>query len=57
MREMRSLAETELGSDFDQRTFHDTILNMGSVPLSTFESEMKAYIEAEKVRVKAKASN
>ncbi|MPT48200.1 MAG: DUF885 family protein [Sphingobium sp.] len=53
MREMRGLAEKELGADFDQRTFHDTILNMGGVPLTTFESEMKAYIAAEKVRIAA----
>ncbi|WP_189485440.1 DUF885 domain-containing protein [Asticcacaulis endophyticus] len=56
MREMRSLAEAELGAEFDQRTFHDTILNMGSVPLTTFESEMKAYIAAEKVRVQNNAT-
>lgn len=57
MREMRALAETELGADFDQRTFHDTILNMGSVPLTTFEREMRAYIVAEKTRVAARTAS
>ncbi|WP_298330924.1 DUF885 family protein [Asticcacaulis sp.] len=57
MREMRALAEKELGADFDQRTFHDTILNMGSVPLTTFEREMRAYIAAEKARVVAKTAS
>jgi uncharacterized protein (DUF885 family) len=55
MREMRTLAETELGTSFDQRTFHDTILNMGSVPLPTFEREMRAYIAAEKDKLKTKS--
>ncbi|MBP2159332.1 MULTISPECIES: DUF885 family protein [Asticcacaulis] len=56
MREMRSLAEKELGADFDQRTFHDTILNMGSVPLTTFEREMRGYVDAEKTRVAKKVT-
>lgn len=50
MRELRGLAEAELGSKFDQRRFHDTLLNMGSVPLPAMESEMKAWIAAEKVK-------
>ncbi|BBF81730.1 DUF885 family protein [Asticcacaulis excentricus] len=57
MREMRALAEKELGADFDQRTFHDTILNMGSVPLTTFEREMRAHIAAEKTHVAAKTAS
>jgi len=48
MRELRGLAEAELGTKFDQRRFHDTLLNMGSVPLPAMESEMKAWIAAEK---------
>lgn len=56
MREMRALAEKELGSDFDQRTFHDAILNMGGVPLYTFEREMRAYIASEKAHIAAKSS-
>ena len=50
MRELRGLAERELGPRFDQRTFHDTLLNMGSVPLPTMEREMKAWIAAEKAK-------
>ena len=50
MRKLRSLAEAELGPKFDQRRFHDTLLAMGSVPLPAMESEMKAWIAAEKAR-------
>ncbi len=50
MRELRGLAEAELGPKFDQRRFHDTLLNMGSVPLPAMESEMKAWIAAEKLK-------
>jgi uncharacterized protein (DUF885 family) len=50
MRELRGLAETELGPKFDQRTFHDTLLAMGSVPLPVMEREMKAWIAAAKAK-------
>jgi uncharacterized protein (DUF885 family) len=50
MRELRGLAEAELGPKFDQRRFHDTLLAMGSVPLPAMESEMTAWIAAEKAR-------
>ena len=48
MRELRGKAEVELGNRFDQRRFHDTLLNMGSVPLPAMEREMLAWIAAEK---------
>ncbi len=50
IREMRALAEAELGTRFDQRPFHDSLLNMGSVPLPAMESEMLAWIAAQKAR-------
>ncbi len=50
MRELRGKAEAELGSRFDQRRFHDTLLNMGSVPLPAMEAEMLAWIAREKAR-------
>ncbi|MGI4876701.1 MAG: DUF885 domain-containing protein [Janthinobacterium lividum] len=50
MRELRGKAEAELGTRFDQRRFHDTLLNMGSVPLPEMEREMLAWIAAEKVK-------
>jgi uncharacterized protein (DUF885 family) len=42
--EMRRSAELSLGEDFDVRTFHDEVLNLGPVPLSIFESQMKQWI-------------
>ncbi|WP_375271967.1 DUF885 family protein [Sphingomonas sp.] len=48
MRELRAKAEAELGTRFDQRRFHDTLLGMGSVPLPTMEAEMLRWIAAEK---------
>ncbi|WP_026326150.1 DUF885 domain-containing protein [Sphingomonas sp. Mn802worker] len=56
MRELRAKAEAELGPRFDQRRFHDTLLNMGSVPLPAMEAEMLRWIAAEKIRP-ATASN
>ncbi len=50
MRELRAKAESELGKRFDQRPFHDTLLNMGSVPLPAMEAEMLRWIAAEKAR-------
>jgi uncharacterized protein (DUF885 family) len=50
IRELRGRAEAELGPRFDQRPFHDTLLAMGSVPLPVMESEMLAWIAAEKAK-------
>ena len=50
VRELRAKAEAELGTRFDQRRFHDTLLGMGSVPLPTMEAEMLRWIAAEKAR-------
>jgi len=48
IRDLRSEAERELGPTFDQRPFHDTILNLGSVPLPVLESEVRAFIAERK---------
>ena len=50
MRKLRSEAEAELGARFDQRRFHDALLNMGSVPLPAMETTMRAWIAAEKTK-------
>jgi uncharacterized protein (DUF885 family) len=47
IRKLRTEAETKLGPNFDQRTFHDQILNLGAVPLSTLESETRRWIAAQ----------
>ena len=46
IREKRAKAEAELGTDFDQRWFHDTILALRSVPLSVLADELDAWIAA-----------
>ena len=46
--DLRAEAERELGARFDQRGFHDTILNLGSVPLPVLEDEVRGYIAAQK---------
>lgn len=48
MRRMRARAEAELGDRFDPAPFHDAILGMGSVPLTTFEDQMTRFIAAQK---------
>jgi uncharacterized protein (DUF885 family) len=44
IRRLRSEAEAALGPKFDQRSFHDAILALGSVPLPVLEQEMHRYI-------------
>ncbi|MGJ8561432.1 MAG: DUF885 domain-containing protein [Litorimonas sp.] len=48
IRELRTLAETELGESFDIRLFHDTVLENGAVPLSVLKEKVKAWIETQK---------
>ena len=40
IRELRTRAETALGSRFDIRAFHDAILENGSLPLDLLEARM-----------------
>ncbi len=42
--ELRHKAEQALGADFDIRTFHDTVLGSGSVPLNVLEQIVDRYI-------------
>lgn len=46
--ELRKKAETELGSKFDIRTFHDAILSQGSVPLNVLQQIIDNYISENK---------
>lgn len=45
IRELRAKAERELGERFDLRAFHDTVLALGSVPLSVLDVRVDAWIE------------
>jgi uncharacterized protein (DUF885 family) len=44
IRELRTRAETELGSAFDLREFHDVVLLGGSLPLAVLEKEVNEWI-------------
>jgi len=44
IRRLRGEAEAALGENFDPRPFHDEILALGAVPLTTLEEHMRAYI-------------
>lgn len=54
IRRLRAEAEAALGPRFDQRTFHDAILELGSVPLPVLEQRIRLFIadarEAEAAR-------
>jgi len=46
IRELRSLAERELGPRFDVRAFHDAVLANGPVPLLTLEELIREYVSS-----------
>ena len=45
IRELRTLAEQQLGAKFDLRAFHDQILMEGALPLAVLETRVKAWID------------
>jgi uncharacterized protein (DUF885 family) len=45
IQELRKLAETELGDQFDIKGFHDTVLGSGALPLEILEKEVRRWIE------------
>ena len=51
IRKLRAEAETTLGTGFDLRRFHDTLLGLGSVPLPVMEAEMRDWMAREKAKV------
>ena len=48
IQELRSRAQQELGDNFDQREFHDTVLKNGSLPLEILEEQINEYIQKKK---------
>jgi uncharacterized protein (DUF885 family) len=45
IRELRQKAETQLGTKFDIREFHEIILEQGTLTLSIMETRVNNYIE------------
>lgn len=51
IRELREKARTALGPRFDIRRFHDAVLGSGSLPMTTLERRIDAFVEREKNRL------
>ena len=47
-RELRERAQKELGAKFDIRTFHDEMLNGGTLPLDMLEARTDKWIAQQK---------
>ena len=50
IRELRDMANKELGPKFDLAAFHDAVLGQGSVPLDVLEQQIKDWVAAEKAK-------
>ncbi|MEN3370605.1 MAG: hypothetical protein V7609_2748 [Verrucomicrobiota bacterium] len=48
IQELRTRAQTELGTKFDQREFHDAVLKNGALPLEILEEQVTEYIQRAK---------
>ncbi|MEY2484024.1 MAG: hypothetical protein QOK24_2552 [Verrucomicrobiota bacterium] len=48
IQELRTRAQTELGTKFDQREFHDVVLKNGALPLEILEEQVTEYIQKAK---------
>ncbi len=44
IKELRALAESELGERFDIRVFHDAVLGQGALPLNVLEARIRDWI-------------
>ena len=47
IRELRARAEEKLGQDFDLRTFHDTVVGNGSLPIAILEQVVDDWIASQ----------
>jgi uncharacterized protein (DUF885 family) len=48
IKELRKRAESELGTSFDVRAFHDVVLGSGSIPLNVLEGNVDRWIGEQK---------
>jgi uncharacterized protein (DUF885 family) len=47
IRELRKEAESRLGAKFDERKFHDAVLENGALPLNILEAHMKKWVDGQ----------
>jgi uncharacterized protein (DUF885 family) len=47
IRQLRAKAEKALGSKFDLRRFHDTVIGQGSLPMDVLEDVIDEWIEVQ----------
>ncbi len=47
IRELRKEAESRLGAKFDERKFHDAVLENGALPLNILEAHMKKWMDGQ----------
>jgi uncharacterized protein (DUF885 family) len=50
IRELRAKAEKQLGAKFDIRSFHDTVIGQGSLPMAVLEDVINDWIVAQKAK-------
>ncbi len=50
MEQLRKRAEDQLGSKFDIRAFHDTILGRAQMPLDLLDQRIDRWIKEQKAR-------
>jgi uncharacterized protein (DUF885 family) len=50
--ELRQRAEAKLGASFDERAFHDVVLDEGAMPLAVLEQRVDTWIAAAQGRKK-----
>jgi uncharacterized protein (DUF885 family) len=50
IRELRTMANKELGAKFDLAAFHDVVLGQGSVPLDVLDAQVRDWVATEKAK-------
>jgi len=50
IKELRARAEAQLGTRFDQRRFHNAVIDQGAMPLPLLEQRISAWIASERAR-------
>jgi uncharacterized protein (DUF885 family) len=51
IRELRAKAEKQLGAKFDIRSFHDTVIGQGSLPMAVLEDVINDWIAQQKLAI------